>query len=63
MVYCKIILYCLFIFYITREENFYGVEPVTIHKSYRHPQLLSRGRFSVGGYVSSGIVTDPTDFH
>ena len=23
----------------------------------------SRGRFSVGGYVSSGIVTDPTDFH
>ena len=31
--------------------------------TYRHPQLLSRGRFSVGGYVSSGIVTDPTDFH
>lgn len=34
-----------------------------LSKSYRHPQLLSRGRFSVGGYVSSGIVTDPTDFH
>ena len=31
--------------------------------STNHPQLLSRGRFSVGGYVSSGIVTDPTDFH